>query len=233
MVRRNRFIHVHTAEPRPALTQGNGADRWGKHSTKTDTMTKTKKRTLAPNPHNPRRITNEQREKLADSLKEFGDLGGIVYNLTTEQTVGGHQRVSQFRKARDFKIEIMESFEEPLKDGTVSRGFITANQNRYAYREVQWTAAKENAANLAANQQGGEWDESKLTEMLKDMPPADLALTGFPQDELDHLLEAPAVPRTPRPKVLKVVVECESKAEQKKIFAQQKRAGRTVRMVNA
>lgn len=47
---------------------------------------------LQPAPYNPRKISPEGLENLAASLREFGDLSGIVRNVRTDRLVGGHQR---------------------------------------------------------------------------------------------------------------------------------------------
>ncbi len=48
---------------------------------------------LEGNPKNPRRITDKKLDMLKKAVSEFGDLSGIVFNRTTGQLVGGHQRV--------------------------------------------------------------------------------------------------------------------------------------------
>ena len=54
--------------------------------------------TLAPDPKNPRRMTDEARTGLAVSLETFGDLN-IVFNETTKQLVSGHMRVAALKAA--------------------------------------------------------------------------------------------------------------------------------------
>lgn len=41
--------------------------------------------------YNPRTITKERLHKLGDSMAEFGDLSGVVFNIKTKTLVSGHQ----------------------------------------------------------------------------------------------------------------------------------------------
>lgn len=133
---------------------------------------------LSPNPRNPRRITDKKLEMLKKSLAEFGDLSGIVFNKTTGNLVGGHQRLKVLPP--DAEID-MESH---------SHGHITINGDRFNFRVVEWDETKEKAANIAANKHGGEWDFTLLNEWLLELDAAnvDMDLTGFDASELEERL---------------------------------------------
>lgn len=133
---------------------------------------------LNPNPRNPRRITDEKLLMLKKSLKEFGDLSGIVFNKTTGHVVGGHQRLKALPP--DSIITINEK----------GYGHVNIDGNLFTYREVEWDEIKEKAANIAANKHGGEFDLSGLSEWLLDLDAAnfDMDLTGFNKEELENLL---------------------------------------------
>jgi hypothetical protein len=45
---------------------------------------------------NPRQITKKQFADLQDSLKRLGDLSGIVHDLTSDEVIGGNQRMDVF-----------------------------------------------------------------------------------------------------------------------------------------
>lgn len=139
-------------------------------------------RDLTPNDKNPRSITPEKLEFLARSMKEFGDLSGIVFNRTTDRLVGGHQRV---RSLQDGAIKRSQVYKKPTSTGTVAEGFVEIDGERYSYREVAWDETKEKAANIAANKGAGTWDLPKLSEMLKDIDTFgfDLDLTMFSEFE--------------------------------------------------
>lgn len=140
---------------------------------------------LAPNPINPRQITAERLGVLDDSLKRYGDLGGIVYNVKTGRLIGGHQRVKTLANIQPApQIQISERLVNPDKVGTVAHGTIYANGTNYSYREVAWDEATETAAMLAANNPAGEWIKPDLGKLLEGLAPADLRLTGFDLDKV-------------------------------------------------
>lgn len=143
---------------------------------------------LAPNPKNPRTITDSKLDLLKKALIEFGDLSGIIYNRETKQLVGGHQRVKLIPKNVDVHIE--KRFSKPTKVGTVAEGFVEYNGERFKYREVSWDETKEKAANIAANKGAGEWDLVGLSEWMRDLDSFsfDLDLTLFDETERHDLM---------------------------------------------
>lgn len=131
--------------------------------------------------YNPRKISIKQTDKLRETLEEFGDLSGIVYNRNTGNFVGGNQR----SKVMDFdscKIEYTEKKRKPDAQGTVALGFVIWKGKKYSWREVKWDEEKERRGNIVANKGGGEWDWVKLEEHFKE---EELIEYGFSDDELD------------------------------------------------
>lgn len=163
---------------------------------------------LHPAPYNPRTITPEGLESLAASLKEFGDLSGVVKNRRTGHLVGGHQRVRILDKG--WAIQ-----KEPVKDstGTVALGHIVTPWGAFGYREVDWPIEKEMAANISANKHRSDWDNVKLTPLLVQLDAGDfdLSLTGFSDADLKARADYPghlkdlqdAIPPVPRNPVTK------------------------------
>ena len=148
---------------------------------------------LNANPNNPRKAWSSPKKKadFKKSLAEFGDLSGIVFNHTTKQLVGGHKRVEAFREDKKHGIVITESLASPDKTGTVAFGYVSlSNGARFSYREVQWTAQKESAANLSANKWSAEWDSNLLGTIIVDAQEGgfDLAVVGFDEGELKELI---------------------------------------------
>lgn len=145
----------------------------------------TKVKDLTGAEYNPRQITDEQLESLSRSLKEFGDLSGVVFNANTGNLVGGHQRI----KALDpsWKIE-KKAVNDNL--GTTFEGSIITDFGKLSYRQVDWSLEKEKLANISANKNGGEWDYLKLQELVKELDSldSDLALSGFNDQELNEML---------------------------------------------
>lgn len=149
---------------------------------------KTKINTLKPADYNPRKITNEQLESLKKAMEEFGDLSGIVFNRRTGNMVGGHQRI----KAIPEDAEIYkEKLPKLSRTGTVAEGYILVNSEKFIYREVDWDINREKLANIAANKQGGEFDDDMLAALISELNNADcdVGLTGFSQDEVDKILD--------------------------------------------
>lgn len=148
---------------------------------------KTKISTLKTADYNPRKITKEQLENLKKAMDEFGDLSGIVFNLRTGNLVGGHQRIKIIPE--DAVIH-KTSFRKPSRTGTIAEGYILLGGEKFAYREVDWDVNSEKLANIAANKQGGEFDDDILSALISELNNADcdVRLTGFSQDEIDKIL---------------------------------------------
>jgi DNA modification methylase len=149
---------------------------------------------LIGNKKNPRTMSKHDADALKKSIEEFGDLSGIVFNIKTNQLVGGHQRIETFKRMTgERNVVITQRFDTPNKVGTVAVGYITFNGEFYGYREVDWPLDRETAANIAANRIQGEFDLDLLAEMdwwLKENNPDLLALTGQTDDEISRLLDA-------------------------------------------
>lgn len=104
----------------------------------------------------------DEYEKLRKSIETFGDVEPIVWNKRTGNVVGGHQRL---RVLRDLG----------KKEATVS--------------VVDMDEAAEKRLNLALNKARGDWDGEKLEELLQEMNPDALEVSGFGADEVAILLE--------------------------------------------
>ncbi|MGM0323019.1 hypothetical protein IGJ18_000499 [Enterococcus sp. AZ078] len=122
---------------------------------------------LKPADYNPRVKLEpgmDEYEKLKQSILEFGFVDPPIFNKRTGNLVGGHQRVAV---AKD--LGICEEIEVSVVDLSLE---------------------KEKALNVALNKISGQWDEDKLSELLRNMENEELGLTGFDQDEIDGLLES-------------------------------------------
>ncbi len=153
---------------------------------------------LSPNPKNPRKDwSGPQQAAFKKSLEEFGDLSGIVFNLTTGQLVGGHKRVIEFQQDEAPQLVKETTLAAAAKDGTLCYGHVTLKSGaRFAYREVKWPKAKEAAANLAANKWAADWDWEGVSGLLEEAKAGDfdLELTGFTSSEFEPLLAADWAP---------------------------------------
>lgn len=94
---------------------------------------------------NPRKISDEGAAGLRASLKRFGDLSGIVFNSRTGELVTGHQRMQQIRE------EYGDRDIEPIDEAAGMHGIRVDEEHFFPVRVVDWTQAKQRAANVAAN----------------------------------------------------------------------------------
>ncbi|MBU2623425.1 MAG: hypothetical protein KKD92_14025 [Proteobacteria bacterium] len=140
---------------------------------------------LRPAEYNPRKITPKQLDMLGRSMKEYGDLSGIVFNTHTGQLVGGHQRIKHLDPTWNV---VKRKHSDSV--GTVALGEIETPFGIWSYREVNWPLEKEKAANVAANQHGGYFDMPKLRDLLIEIDSnlMDMESIGFDEGELSDLL---------------------------------------------
>jgi len=97
--------------------------------------------TLAPDPKNPRKMSEEARTGLGVSLETFGDLN-IVFNETTKQLVSGHMRVAALKAA---------GATEFVRDGDWAYITHPKTGERFPVRIVAWDPLRQKLANLTAN----------------------------------------------------------------------------------
>ena len=131
---------------------------------------------IHPNPKNPRFLRKERSEWLEDSLNEFGDLSGYVFNKGG-MIISAHQRWEKI-KPKVKEVVVRETFKKPLPDGTIERGHFELNDGtKHDYSVRDWTPEKADRATIRANaQNAGEWDADILAnqweyepEVLQDM----------------------------------------------------------------
>lgn len=136
-------------------------------------------RNMKPFSKNPRQITEKKLARLKDTLSRLGDLSGIVHNLTTDEIIGGHQRMKVFEGAAE--IVVSEKRRKPDDQGTVGLGYIIWHGKKYNYRQVRWNSETATEANIAANLGAGDWDWDKIAN---EWDPSDLKKWGMDFDEL-------------------------------------------------
>ena len=136
---------------------------------------------LTPAPYNPRTISSNDKEKLRNSLQEFGLVDPIVINLKNNHIIGGHQRynalLDQYMVDGDFQAEL---------------NLIRLGDIGWVFPETELTIADDNqekALNIALNKISGEWDLTKLEEVFQELHvnEYDIDLTGFDNEELMEL----------------------------------------------
>lgn len=151
-------------------------------------MKQLKIKDLKPNPQNPRRITPEKIADLKRSYEENGDLGGVVFNVRSQQLIGGHQTARSLDPEAIIHIE--KKYKEPTKTGTVAEGYVDLNGERLKYREVDVDSNREKVMNIAANRGAGSWDFPALKDWFHELDSNnfDLNLTMFDEEELANLM---------------------------------------------
>lgn len=131
-------------------------------------------RDLAPSPKNPRKISEKRAAQLKKSMEKYGDLSSITFNRRSGHLVSGHQKVKHLQpNAR------VEKKAHTDGTGTVAIGRILSGKNSWPYREVDWDQDTEDAALIAANANGGEFEELSLAKLVKG-----LDLKGYDMDVL-------------------------------------------------
>ena len=121
---------------------------------------------LNPAAYNPRKDLkpgDKEYEKLKRSIAEFGYVEPIIWNKTTGNVVGGHQRLKVLLDLGQTEIDCVI---------------------------VELDDKREKALNLALNKIQGDWDEAKLASLMAEFDAStfDVSLTGFDADEVDALL---------------------------------------------
>ena len=120
---------------------------------------------LKPAEYNPRvqlKKGDAEYEKLKRSIENFGYVEPIIFNKTTGNVVGGHQRLNVLLAMEESEIDVVV---------------------------VELDPDKEKALNVALNKITGEWDNQKLDELLRELSDVDLlAATGFSEEEYEALI---------------------------------------------
>jgi len=123
---------------------------------------KTEKRRVAdliPADYNPRKITDKEREDLAESIVEFNEVEPVVIN-TNNHLIGGHQRLKIYADLGREEIDV-----------------------RVPSREL--TLEEEKRLNLRLNKNTGGWDWDKLSNFDEEL----LRGIGFENEALDSIFE--------------------------------------------
>lgn len=119
---------------------------------------------LRPAEYNPRQDLkpgDRKYEKIARSIDEFGYVEPIVWNETTGNIVGGHQRLKILIERGETEVEV---------------SVVRLNEH------------DEKVLNVALNKITGRWDTGKLTDLLKELQAEGaMEVTGFEDWELDAL----------------------------------------------
>ena len=112
--------------------------------------------------YNPRQITDDEMEKLKNSINEFGYVAPIIVNKYNNHIIGGNQRYEALKSLGYTDVDVIFVDEPDLN--------------------------REKALNIALNKISGEWDFVKLADIIDELElnDFDIPLTGFDEQELEN-----------------------------------------------
>jgi len=117
---------------------------------------------LNPAEYNPRTISTEDMESLKRSIQKFGFVENIVANKDGT-IISGHQRYEAAKQLGEESVPVY---------------YVDLNKD------------DEIALNIAMNRISGEFDMSKLPELILNLPDAIKPFTGFSEKEISAMLDA-------------------------------------------
>ena len=150
-------------------------------STGTITIETIKITDLKPARYNPRKISNEDYNKLSNSINEYGLVDPIIINLNNYNIIGGNQRYDVLLSEH---IAGNTNYNELLliKNGDI--GWVFPD-NELEVKDLN----HEKSLNIMLNSVGGEFDPEKLTDLFNELSieGLDLSLTGWDKNEIREL----------------------------------------------
>jgi ParB-like chromosome segregation protein Spo0J len=124
---------------------------------------------LKPAPYNPRVISDQEKEKLRNSLFTFGYVDPLVWNSKTGHVIGGNQRLMVLR-------ELQQADPERWK-------------GPFEVIELDLDEHREKALNLALNKISGDWNYEKLRLVFEELDESVYELTAFDLAEISVLTQ--------------------------------------------
>ena len=133
---------------------------------------------INPAPYNPRRDLKPgdiEYEKLKKSIEAFDLVEPLIWNETTGNLVGGHQRLKILKARGDTAVACVV---------------------------VKLSQVEEKALNIALNRIEGEWLMPELKDLLQELDDGmrDMEALGFTSEELEALMTQFHVPPEEEPK---------------------------------
>lgn len=113
---------------------------------------------------NPRYISDEEMQKLKNSINEFGYVDPIIVNKHNMNIVGGNQRYQALKSLGWTEVDVLFIDEPDLN--------------------------REKALNVALNKISGDWDTEKLNVLMEELKlnDYDISFTGFAEEEITELI---------------------------------------------
>lgn len=138
---------------------------------------------LKPAIYNPRKISEEDYNKLSRSINEYGLVDPIIITYSTKTIIGGHQRydvlLNEYIKGNK-KYETLQV----IRRGDI--GWVFTNEEL----EIK-DLNHEKSLNITLNKVQGEWDLNKLEDLFNDLTTEGLSLelTGFDKGEVKEIFK--------------------------------------------
>jgi hypothetical protein len=129
---------------------------------------------IKPASYNPRIMSTDEYDKLKTSLDTFGLVDPIIIDLKHDNTIiGGHQRYQVLTEEDD------DQDLQLIRLGDI--GFVL-NKTNIKLNDIN----DQKALNLALNKITGEWDYSKLDDILDELSEEhyQIELTGFDEEDI-------------------------------------------------
>jgi len=142
---------------------------------------------------NPRKISDEELEKLKRSLIQFSFVEPLVID-ENNVVIGGNQRLLASTKLSEEGKQFTTIEDEKGNPVSIDLSLIPC------YRAKGLTEARKKALNVALNKISGEFDLEKLPEFIKSIEDEDkdaVVLTGFDEDEITAMFEEPELATEP------------------------------------
>ena len=136
---------------------------------------------IVPARYNPRKISNEDYNKLSNSINEYGLVDPIIIHLSNNHIIGGHQR---FEVLMDEYMNGNNDYHELILIRRGDIGWIFPDEE-LKIKDIN----HEKSLNITLNKVQGEWDFEKLEDLFNDLTieGLDLKLTGWGKDEIKEL----------------------------------------------
>lgn len=135
---------------------------------------------LKPHPKNPRRLPepgSAEWEALRKSLAQD------YFDPIMVNSGATHRKLKNVLASGHLRVKVL------IADGYTHADAVIKDYDEARHVQVM----------LRANNQSGEWDESALAELLKDIPDGSIDLMGFTAGEIERILAAATIPGGNKP----------------------------------
>ena len=172
---------------------------------------------IKPAKYNPRKITDNELNKLKKSIQEYGLVDPLIINLNNMTIISGHQRykILQEENNKTGKYETLQLY----KMGDV--GWVFTDETLTIPTE-----SYEKGLNIALNKISGEWDYTKLNKLMDELledKTFNINLTGFNDLDMEslnkNLEDLEFEQNNPNNMILSMVIDCQDETELNQLYS--------------